>query len=114
MWPFVVGIIFVVLGIGLIILGAREKKQKCLKVFLLIAGISAAGFLPLVVLHNIFYAFGAGLSLVSIPAMQDMQGLEVVFFLLAVIGCPIGLIVGILGIIICLTLKIKKYGKNEN
>ncbi|MBU0731329.1 hypothetical protein KKC88_00435 [Patescibacteria group bacterium] len=107
-FPFILGFLFLALGIVLIVLGARQNKRKSLKVFLLLAGISAVAWLPLVVLHNMFYAFAITVAPISLSLMQDMTGLEIVTFLMATIGCPIGFIAGVMGSIIAYIRSRKK------
>jgi len=43
-FPFILGFLFIALGIALIILGARQKNKKVLKFFLLLAGISTVAW----------------------------------------------------------------------
>ena len=99
-FPFIFGFIIIALGIVLTVLGARQKKKKTLKAFLLLAGISALSWLPLVVLHNMFYAFAIVLMPFSGFLSTMMEEFEVIFFLMATPVCPLAFIVGVIGAII--------------
>jgi len=93
------GIIFLLLGIALLVLTAKSGLRGLLKKFLLITGAAPIGVVVSVVLHNVFYGvfihfFGAD--------FWDRIGVgdEPVFFILALIVCPIAFLVGIVGSII--------------
>ena len=93
--PFIV---FFLLGLVLLILTLKEKVAGKLKKFLLLVGAAATGFFTFVVLHNAFYA----LNVVSghIVVLKYLTGgLHAIFFLLAVIACPVGFLVGVIGTI---------------
>jgi len=90
------GAAFFLLGVTLIILTVKEKVGGILKKFLLLTGASAAGFVVSVLLHNAFYGlfihfFGAD--------FWDRIGLgdEPFFFIMAILVCPIGFLVGAIG-----------------
>jgi hypothetical protein len=83
-------IIFMCLGVMLIILTLRKRVGGKHKVFLLLTGASAAGFLIFVVLHNL------------ISAIWNIE--EAVFFIIAVTLCPAGFLAGAIGTV---TLYIK-------
>ncbi len=79
--------------------GLGEKGLKMLKTFLLIAGISLGAFIISLVLHNAIYGlfihfFGAD--------FWDRIGIsdEPVFFVIAVIICPLAFAVGLVGSIV--------------
>ncbi|MBN2421830.1 hypothetical protein JXB41_01270 [Candidatus Woesearchaeota archaeon] len=102
-FPFLagLGIIFTILGIILII-KAIKLKNKPAKRFLLLTGIAAAGILPGTILHNLVYAlfillFGEGFW---------QGGDEPVFFIFALVVCPILFIIGSTGTLVNLK-KIK-------
>ncbi len=80
-WAFFTG-----LGIVLIVLTMKQKVAGKLKVLLLLTGASATGFLVFVILHNL------------VSALLNIE--EPVFFILAVIMCPLGFLVGTVGTII--------------
>jgi hypothetical protein len=75
--------VFVILGTVLVVLTIKQNVQGKLKIFLLLTGGSAAGFVVFSVLHNLLYAL--------------LKFEEPVFFLLAVIACPIIFIIGTVG-----------------
>ena len=94
--PFAV---FSLLGIALIFLTLKEKVKGKLKKFLILTGASASGFFISVLLHNLIY----GLFVAVFGAdFWDKIGLgdEPLFFLLAIIVCPIGFLIGGAGSII--------------
>ena len=89
----VLGLVFLILGITLIVLAAKSKLEKKLKIFLILTGASAACVLPAAVLHNLVYAlfiilFGEGFW---------ANGDEAFFFILALIICPIIFLIGTIG-----------------
>jgi hypothetical protein len=86
---------FCVLGIVEVVLSVKIKEAKVKKLFFILAGASAAGIPVCAVLHNVVYGlFFAGKT-----------GDEAVFFILALIVCPILFIVGTLGSIVCGIVK---------
>ena len=88
---FISWVAFFILGLALIV-SIKKKKveglQGWLKKFLLLTGASAVGFLVFVILHNAVY----GLFGVEEPF----------FFILAVIVCPLGFLVGAIGTVVLL------------
>lgn len=90
---------FLVLGGVLIYYTLKLKVKGKLKIFLLLTGGSATGFLVCVILHNLVYAlfillFGADFwTKISIPD-------EPLFFILAFLVCPILFLIGVIGSII--------------
>jgi hypothetical protein len=93
------GIIFLLLGIALIVLTAKSGPRGLLKKFLLVTGAAPIGAVVSVILHNAFYGvfiyfFGAD--------FWDRIGTgdEPVFFVLAIIVCPIAFLVGVVGSIV--------------
>jgi len=86
-------------GVGLIITTYKEKISGKRKLFLLFSGFSSAGFLLFVVLHNLFYALGTITGNLGI-LNKIINFFGAAFFLAAVIICPVGLIVGIVGTLI--------------
>lgn len=109
LFPFmaVLAFAFFLLGGVLVFLTLKSKVKGWLKKFLILTGGSAAGFLISVILHNFVYGlfiylFGAG--------FWDNIGLgdEPFFFILAIIICPLGFLVGAIGSIIILIKKRKK------
>jgi hypothetical protein len=95
-------VVLSILGIALIVLAAKAKFTKISKAFFILTGSSALGMGASMVLHNLVYAlliklFGEGLW----AGMGD----EPVFFILATIVCPLGLLVGVIGCIVLLAKK---------
>ncbi len=94
-------ILFFALGAILIFLTLKSKVKGMLRIFLLLTGGSAVGFLIFVLLHNfvyglLIYLFGEGFW---------NGGDEPVFFILATMVCPIVFLVGTTGSIVLLTKK---------
>ncbi len=99
------GTVFFLLGVALIFFTVKEKVGGALKKFLILTGASAAGIPVSIFLHNAFYGlfiqwFGAD--------FWDRIGLgdEPVFFIIAVLLCPIAFLVGAVGSIV---LAIKRF-----
>lgn len=96
---FTLWILFFLLGMILIILTLKLKIKDKLKVFLLLTGISSAGFLIGVILHNLLYALGIVFEHIVVLKYL-MEILHVIFFFIAVPICPIGFLIGAIGSII--------------
>lgn len=95
----IIWVLLALSGIGLIIATYKKGIKGKIKLFLLCAGFSSAGFFVGVVLHNMFYALGILTEdLVILNAL--MNALEVGFFIAAVVICPIGLLAGIIGTLV--------------
>lgn len=106
MFPFVaiLTLVFAMLGVVLMVVAARMRGNRTLKIFLLVSGSSAAGVLLCAVLHNVVYGlmihwFGAGI--------WDRLGLadEPVFFVLALFVCPTLFFVGEIGSVVLFLRK---------
>ncbi|MFC1629763.1 hypothetical protein ACFL11_00865 [Patescibacteria group bacterium] len=89
-WTF-----FFALGLALIVLTLKKKVEGSLKKFLLLTGASAVGFPVFVILHNV------------VDGLLNVE--EPFFFLLAVIVCPLGFLVGAIGAIVLF----RKKGKGQ-
>jgi len=87
--PFMV--IFFLLGVTLLVLTVRTKVRGMLKGLLLLTGASPVAMLVFGILHNV------------ISGLTNFE--EPVFFVLAVIGCPVGFLVGAIASIV---LSVKK------
>jgi len=90
------GAVFLLLGVALIVFTIREKVEGMSKKFFLLTGASAVGFLVSILLHNALSGlfgnwFGDGFLAVG------LMGEEPFFFILAVIVCPLGFAVGVVG-----------------
>jgi O-antigen ligase len=104
-------ILLFLLGGALFFMVWRSDIQGALRKFLLLTGASALGFLISVFLHNAFYALGVVtnsfnevFSLMGI-IHYIMEGLHVVFFLIAIPVCPIVFLIGVVGSIVFLLKK---------
>jgi hypothetical protein len=93
--------LFFLLGIALIIFSLRGSARGGLKKFFILTGASAAGILVSIALHNLVY----GLFEHFAGADFWNGGDEFFFFTLAVIVCPLGFLVGLVGTIV---LGVKK------
>jgi len=104
---FISGAAFFLLGVALIFLTVKEKVGGMSKKFLILTGASAVGLPVFVLLHNAIY----GLFIYFFGAdFWDRVGLggdEPFFFIMAIIVCPIGFLVGAVGSIV-LAIKHKR------
>lgn len=74
------------------------KEKKNLKKFLLLIIGSIMGFVVCTLLHNFFYALQVITSHIFI--LPHLMGLlHAIFFLIAIFVCPLGLLVGLIGIV---------------
>ena len=92
------------LGLALLILSVRWKQRTLLRTFWILAGASTAGFALGSVLHNVFYALATITEQWSILS-GAMEVLEVAFFLIAVLLCPVAFLVGTVGAIVLLVRR---------
>ncbi|MEJ2740186.1 MAG: hypothetical protein P8105_10230 [Dehalococcoidia bacterium] len=96
-WLFILTMcIPVIAGIVLIILTVKRVEKGLLKKFLLTTGASVVGIPVFIILHNLIYGafihfFGKGFW---------NGGDEPFFFIMAVIVCPLGFLVGFIGSIV--------------
>lgn len=89
-------ITFFILGIALVVLTRKSKLEGKQRRFLILTGTSASGFFIGVILHNFLYALGIITN--SIPVLHfSFEFLHGAFFIIAVLVCPIGFIVGVVG-----------------
>jgi len=90
-----------VFGLALLILSIRAKSVGPLRRFLILTAASSTGFVVSVVLHNMFYALGTLAD--DWPILgYALSGLNVAFFLIGVVACPLGFLAGIVGTIVVL------------
>ena len=99
---------FFILGLALIVVTVKRKVEGPLKKFLLLTGASAVGFPVFVILHNLVY----GLFIYFFG--QDFWervglGDEPFFFIMAVIVCPLGFLVGATGTIALFLKRGKRF-----
>jgi hypothetical protein len=95
--------LFFLLGIALLVFSLRGSASGGLKKFFILTGASAAGILVSIVLHNLIY----GLFEHFAGADFWNGGDEFFFFTLAVIVCPLGFLVGMVGTIVLGVKKLK-------
>jgi len=102
---FVVGIsdnwlgILLCYGAAAAVILAFAHGWRGLRRFLVLLGASLVGFPVCVVLHNLFYGLGelaAGIIILS-PLLEFLHA---VFFLIAVLVCPAGFLIGAVGSIV--------------
>jgi len=83
-----------VLGVILLVLTVKKKVTGISKILLLLTGASVVGLPIFVILHNLVTALC--ISLFHSSTEFD----EPVFFILAIIVCPLGFLVGAIGTIV--------------
>jgi hypothetical protein len=101
--PFAV---FLALGIALIVLAVRDGLSGRLKFFFLLTGASAGGIFLFIVLHNAFYALAELSANITVLGVL-MEFFHVVFFVMAVIVCPLGFLVGVVASIVIGARRLK-------
>ncbi len=92
----VLGIVFLILGAMLAIISRKQKGA--LRVFLMMAGISAICPFVFSILHNVFYA----LAIIFENLKLLFEILHVASFFIALIIAPVAFIVGAVGSVILL------------
>ena len=108
----VLGILFFIYGAALIYFTFKQKIKGKQKTFLLLTGFSALGFPVSVILHNFFYALGV-LAGNIVVLKSILEFLHAAFFLIGLIGCPIGFLIGVIGSIVKFKRKIRKIKINK-
>ena len=78
---------------------AFAHRWRRVKGFLILLAASLVGFPLSVVLHNVFYALAEVASDVA-GLSQALGFLEVVFFLIALLVCPPGVLIGAVGSVV--------------
>jgi hypothetical protein len=92
------------LGLALLILSVRWRQRTLLRAFWMLAGASTMGFALGSVLHNAFYALATVTG--QWPILHAaMEVLEVGFFLIATLLCPVAFLVGTVGAIVLLARR---------
>ena len=103
------GVIFLLLGVALIFFTVKGKVGGMLKKFLILTGASAAGFFVSFLLHNAIY--GLFIHFFGVDFWDRIGvGDEPFFFIMAIIVCPIGFLVGAVGSIV---LAIKRFRRTR-
>lgn len=82
---------------------AWTRIWKSPKSFLKLAGFSLSGFVVFVILHNLFYAIAKMTEAALIIWLSNV--VSVASFLIAVLICPVGIGVGLVGAVILLVVK---------
>lgn len=90
--------LFFLLGVALIIFSVRGSASGWLKKFFILTGASAAGVLVSIALHNLIYGLFADFW---------ASGDEFFFFVMALIVCPLGFLVGLVGTIVIGARRLK-------
>ena len=88
-------LIFFSLGLWLLLTVRKQKLNPWTKKYLLLTGVGATGIFVCILLHNFFYA----LAIISqnILALKFIfEILHAGFFLIGVIACPLGFIIGVI------------------
>ena len=92
------------LGLALLILSVRWKQRTVLRTFWILTGASTAGAALGSVLHNVFYALATVTG--KWPILNAAMGaLEVAFFLIATLLCPVAFLVGTVGAIVLIVRR---------
>ena len=99
-------VLFSSLGGALLFLTIKSKIKGKQRKYLILTGISAAGFFVSILLHNFLYALAVISSHVVILKYL-FEFLHATFFIVAVIICPVGFIIGTIGTVIILIKKKK-------
>ncbi len=97
-------IIFSLLGAVLIFLTVKSKIKGKHRKLLMLTGVSAAGFFVSILLHNLLYALAVVAGHIVL-LKYIFEFLHTVFFILAMVVCPLGFLIGTVG---CITLFAKK------
>jgi hypothetical protein len=89
------GLLLVYLASASFIL-AFAHRWRTVRSFVILLIVSLVGFLVAVVLHNLLYALGEVAK--EVPAVRAVaEAFHVAFFLIAVLLCPVGVLIGGVG-----------------
>jgi hypothetical protein len=88
--------LFFLLGAVLLFLTVKSKIKGKHRKLLILTGASATGFLVGVILHNLLYALAIITGHIII-LKYIFEFLHVAFFILAVVVCPLGFLIGATG-----------------
>ena len=92
------------LGLALLVLAVRWQQRTLLRTFWILVGASTAGFALGSALHNAFYALATVTG--NWPVLNAaMEVLEVAFFLIATLLCPLAFLVGTVGAIVLIVRR---------
>lgn len=98
--------VFFLLGLILIFLTIKSKIKGLLRKFLILTGASAAGFFIFVLLHNLLYALAIVAENITVVKYLA-EVLHIGSFLIAVLICPLGFLIGSIGSIVLLIKNFK-------
>ena len=105
------GIVLFYIAVIALILAFVHRWRK-VKNFLWLTVASIIGIVIFAILHNLFYALGKLAN--DIPLLRQLLNfLDALSFLIAIMVCPMGLLIGIVGSIV-LYFKNKKRPKQKN
>ena len=99
---FVLGGIFLLLGVTLMVLTFKQGVRGMLRIFLILTGAAPVGMIVSAILHNFVYAIFIKLFGKDFWKGGD----EAFFFLMALFGCPIAFVVGVVGSIVSVALGV--------
>lgn len=99
--------LFFLLGAVLLFLTVKSKIKGKHRKLLILTGVSATSFFVGILLHNFLYAMAIVASQIII-LKYIFEFLHAVFFILAVIVCPLGFLIGAIGSAILFIKKRKK------
>jgi hypothetical protein len=77
-------------------IAAIAHRWRRIRSFLILFAACLAGFVLFVILHNLFYALGSHFHGLA-ALVQILGAMEVITFILAVVVCPPGALIGMLG-----------------
>ena len=100
----IAGAVFGFLGIALLFFTVMQQVSGLLEKFLLLTGAAAVGIPISIFLHNAVY----GLFIQWFGADFWRGGDEPFFFIMGIIVCPLGFLVGVVGSIILATRRQEK------
>ncbi len=86
---------------------AFVHSWRSVKYFFILLGMSLVGFFVFVVLHNVLYALGKMAADINILG-QLLDFFHAVFFLIAILVCPAGFLVGVVGSVVTMIAYFKK------
>jgi tellurite resistance protein TehA-like permease len=97
------GIILLLLGILMLVLAIVHHWRKA-KSYQVLLVVSAIAFPVSAILHNLFEAAGEYFSDITMLS-RIFKALGVTFFFLAVIICPVAILIGLTGLIVFTTIE---------
>ena len=94
-------------------IAALVHRWRRVKSFLILLIVSLVGFFLFAVLHNLFYAL-AQMASDLVGLVQVLQFLHVVFFLIALLVCPPGVLIGAVGSVVLALLRLRKVDDSDD